>query len=130
MSLAEFIDNNPNFKEMYDFAEVKKEILDEISKITKKYSILAFISKTCQYCQIYIPRLLKIYETVHFTLEYAIWEDYTEDESIELMDNYNLTGLPTIIIYNHEHEKKECGRVVRQPKSTLEEDILEILVEI
>ena len=46
------------------------------------------------------------------------------------MDNYNLTGLPTIIIYNHEYEKKECWRVVKQPKSTLEEDILEILIEI
>lgn len=131
MSLSNFVFENPDFKEMYEFWQPKEEIIQRIKDISiKTYLVHVFASNICQYCKIHIPHLLKIYDQIKFNFELVVWEDYTDDETIELMDKFSLTGLPSIIIYRLEPVKKEVGRITKEPDSSLEQDLLEILLRI
>lgn len=130
MSISNFVFENPDFKEMYEFSQTQEDIIQEIKNVHKNYIIQVFASKTCQYCRIHIPHLLRIYDDVKFSLEFIVWEDYSEDERIELMDQYSLLGLPTIIIYRLKPDKKEIGRITKEPINSLEEDLLAILQKI
>ena len=128
-NITEFVFSNSEFKELYELYDFQKEIVDEIKKRKNNIFLKIFASSTCQYCKIYIPEMLKIHEYVEFNIEFICWEDQDEDKQINLMDDFNLTGLPTIIIYKVFENKKtlELGRIVKEPKKTIEEDVLIIL---
>jgi thiol-disulfide isomerase/thioredoxin len=125
MSLDEFVKKNQEFKEIYDFVEINLDVVNEIKKIPKTYFLRIFASSTCQFCKIYIPQLLKIHELVNFSLEFIIWENFTDDQLFSISDDYELTGLPTFIFFSNNNV--ELGRIVKEPVSSIENDILRIL---
>lgn len=127
--ISEFVFSNPEYIELFEIYNFKKEIVEEIKKKRKRIFLKIIASNICQYCKIYIPELLKIHEYVDFSIQFLLWEDYGEDGQIDLMDELNLTGLPTIIIYklSEDHKPVELGRIVKEPKKTIEEDVLMIM---
>lgn len=128
MNIQDFVLSNSEFTELYEFYEFKNEIVQKITSNINQRTLKIFASNQCQYCKIYIPQVLKIHESVHFKLEFELWEDYNEDQQIELMEDYTLTGLPTIIIYKNGGTRLiELGRIVKEPDKTIEEDLLSIL---
>ena len=128
MNIQEFVHSNTEYIEIYEFYEFKDDIVQKISNNSKKRLLKVFASNQCQYCKIYIPQMLKIHEVVHFNIEFELWEDFDEDGQIDIMDEFSLTGLPTIIIYKNCGTKLiELGRIVKEPTNTIEEDLLSIL---
>ena len=93
-----FVFSKPEFKENYDFYECNDEIIKEINNRTFSIILKVFASITCQYCKIYIPRLLKINQKTNFSIDFVVWEDYSEDETFSLMDDFNLTGLQEVLL--------------------------------
>lgn len=127
--IFKFVFSNQEYVELYEIYEFKKDIVKKIKKRRKDFFLKIVASNACQYCKIYIPEILKIHEYVEFSIEFLLWEDYGDDGQVDLMDTLNLTGLPTIIIYkkSKDNRPKELGRIVKEPKKTIEEDLLTIL---
>lgn len=127
-TINDFVFNNPEYEEIYEFYDCDTEIVNRLKTLSKEFFVKIFASKNCQYCKIHIPRFLKIHEHVEFNLDFVVWEDFTEQETFDLMDDFNLTGLPSIIIYRIQdnNSRVEVGRVVKEPEQTLEEDLLTV----
>ncbi|MHA2364289.1 MAG: TlpA family protein disulfide reductase [Candidatus Hodarchaeales archaeon] len=126
MKLNEWIQSSEDLFEIYELTTINKGLYNKIKGIEREYSLLVITSSECQYCHIYIPHLWKIYENLDIKINLIIWENFTEDEIYDLIDKYDLTGLPTIIFLDNQN--MEFGRFVKEPsREILELDILHIL---
>lgn len=127
-TINDFVFNNPEYEEIYEFYDCDFEIVSRLKSLSNQFFVKIIASKNCQYCKIHIPRFLKIHENVEFNLDFIVWEDFTEEETFDLMDDFNLTGLPSIIIFKikDDNTRVEIGRVVKEPEQSLEEDLLTV----
>ena len=88
--------------------------------------VLAFVGTWCPDCHRDTPRLLKIADEAGLPSSritiYGLDRSKTDSEG--LVEQWNIVRLPTFILIR---DGRELGRVIERPKSTLEQDIAQIL---
>ena len=128
MEIKEFILDNEDFLDIYEITDLNKKLYEKLKNLKNEYWILTFISKECEFCKIYFPHFVKIYENLSIKVELKIWEDYSENEIDNLIENFKLLGLPTFIFYDINNN--EIGRITKEPKAKFfEREILNILTK-
>ncbi|MFX0032882.1 MAG: thioredoxin family protein [Candidatus Hodarchaeota archaeon] len=133
----------------YKTYEPKREILNKLNKFLEKekeaLNILALGADWCPDCNRNIPRLIKIIKKLNnkevtFKILYGIMKDafHKPNEPIwhkkrspkeALNPKFDLKAIPTIYFFNKKGDY--LGSIIENPKekSTIEEDMLEILQE-
>lgn len=75
-----------------------------------------------------VPRFMKIIESLGYSKEYItyIGVDIQKDGPVDDFESLNIERVPTFIIYRN---KNELGRIVEYPETSLEKDMLDILID-
>jgi len=75
-----------------------------------------------------VPRFLKIIESLGYSKEYItyIGVDIHKDGPVDDFESLNIERVPTFIIYRN---KNELGRIVEYPETSLEKDMLDIIID-
>lgn len=113
-----------SWKTIYNDYTPDIKTIKKISSLNKKLKVEIYFGTWCKDSRNNVPKLIKIFENLpDFKVEYTgiIWR--TCDKT-GLYKKYNLERVPTIIFYQGE---KEIGRIIENPKKTLEKDILNIV---
>ncbi len=115
---------HPKFQENFD----QYEVLEATAKIPADVSVLIFFGTWCHDSQREVPKMLKILEAVGFSQDSMkmVTLDYskTDPEGLAIANAVEFT--PTFIFFR---EQKEVGRIVEKPATTLEESMIELLVQ-
>lgn len=90
------------------------------------YQLTIFLGTWCSDSKEMIPKLYKVLTEVHYPLSqclmYGVDRDKTAPGDVQKL--YNLTNVPTIIVYKKNHE---VGRIVETVKKSIEKDLQAII---
>lgn len=116
----------PLFKENADQYVPDKQAVAKIKRVKDPVSILMFLGTWCGDSQRESPKLLKILDAaksskISITL-YGV--DLSKSEGGGLAGKYGIERVPTIIFLKG---GKELGRIVENPKDTMEADFVAIV---
>ena len=114
------------FDNWYEKQEPEAYILDKLNKeFLKNIEITIFAATWCGACRVETARFYKIFDTLQLAFDNVTVLYLNRQKKIPGLDitAYNVDHVPTFIFYQN---KKEIGRIVEQPKDTLEADLLEI----
>ena len=107
-----------------------KLTMDSLKNITKELSVDIFLGTWCGDSRREVPHFFKIVDELNIKLfnEIHIWAVDLNKKlpDSNLAEEKNIKYVATFIIYEADDE---LGRIVEQPKSTLESDILKIITE-
>jgi thiol-disulfide isomerase/thioredoxin len=104
---------------------------DYLKQVMGNYKLLIFIGTWCEDSQHLLPQLYKVLQTINMN-----WEDVmivgmdrtkttTTAEGEQLVKQYGITLLPTIIVLNS--DGKETGRVIEAAQKSIEWDLTDII---
>jgi len=120
----------PEFKEMYDpiYAAYipDAETMIELKKMVKNEKIKIVFGSWCGDSKVNVPNFLKVLDNLKFKEKnlQIIAVDGQKKAENGIIDGLEIQHVPTFIIYDN--KGKELGRIVENPKTTLEGDLLEI----
>jgi len=114
----------PNWLDHENTYQVKKNIQDKISSYNEDINVHVFLGTWCGDSRRNVPRFFKaIKGNDHYKI--AIWAvDRKKKLDNDLIEKYNIKRVPTFVF---EKDNVEFGRIIENPKKTIEEDILDIL---
>jgi thiol-disulfide isomerase/thioredoxin len=116
-----------SFRERYDTVTVDTNLTGMIRQLSAGVEVLVFYGQWCSDSRRDVPHFLRIVEA-------AAWEprqmrfyalDRTKESSDGLTEKYSIQLLPTFIFSNG---SQEIGRIVESPQTTLEGDMVKILL--
>jgi thiol-disulfide isomerase/thioredoxin len=110
--------------------------LNKLKRLANNYVVVAFSAEWCKDCAANIPILALTSEITG--LEVRIFGGLKRDPlnptrkwsippSPPEVEKFHVDKIPLILVFNK--EGKEIGRIVENPKATLEEEILQIILE-
>jgi len=127
-TLAEITDTTFNsvYKEEYKVYIPDKDVVDQINTLLDGIKVTIFMGTWCSDSREQVPRFFKVL---------GLTESYVPDPAIICVDrnkkagNFSLEGMdvlkvPTFIVY---FNGRELGRIIETPKTTMENDFLELL---
>ncbi|OLS21628.1 MAG: hypothetical protein HeimC3_34760 [Candidatus Heimdallarchaeota archaeon LC_3] len=119
--LIDYILNEPNLKEKYEEVTISSELVQSFrKKFVDGGEIIVITASWCADCTELVPKFGKI---LVYLPEWNITLLNRDTLSYEDRIKYNVQRIPTFIFFNH--NKREIGRIVEQPKfGSLEEDML------
>jgi hypothetical protein len=99
--------------------------IEKLRKVTagKDLHYKVYLGTWCDDSKKHVPAWFKIDSLLQLKSEY-IGVDRSKQCPLTDCSSWNITLLPTIVIYK---EDKEIGRIVETPKKSVESDLLEIL---
>ncbi len=102
----------------------KKEIKEKILNFNEEVTVVVFLATWCGDSRRNVPRFFKsIKDNNHFKI--AMWAvDRKKKMENNLTEKHNILRVPTFIF---EQNGVEIGRIIENPKKSIEEDILDIL---
>jgi thiol-disulfide isomerase/thioredoxin len=114
------------FLHSYPQEPIEAPFLDMIRQARGGVQVIVFLGTWCSDSKHHVPRFLQIadetgMQPADYTL-YALDRKKKSPEGFE--QSYGIERVPTFIFFR---EKKEIGRIVESPRTTLEGDILRIL---
>jgi thiol-disulfide isomerase/thioredoxin len=113
-------------KARYDTVHVQADLTEFISRVREGAEVLVFFGGWCSDSKREVPHFLKIADRAGFPP--GAMKFYSLDRSKKspdgLTEQFGITLVPTFIFLRN---GGEVGRIVESPRSTLEQDILEIL---
>jgi thiol-disulfide isomerase/thioredoxin len=114
------------FLHSYPQESIEPAFLDMIRQARGGVQVFVFLGTWCSDSKHHVPRFLQIADETgmkpdDYTL-YALDRKKKSPEGFE--QSYGIERVPTFIFFR---EKKEIGRIVESPRTTLEGDILRIL---
>ncbi len=114
------------FNSEYQMYEVDSTSLKGESDKLKNYNMTLVMGTWCSDSRREVPRLLKILDYLNYPKNkvkiYAVNRNKkTENNEV---DSLKILNVPTVIFYKN---KKEIGRIIEEPKITLEKDIDNII---
>lgn len=122
----------PEMKERYEAGyrtyKIDPAILDRLKSLPFNKRITIVLGTWCGDSKLQTPHFLKIIDAlgVNEGDTEIIGVDSTKKTEYGLLDKLNIERVPTFIFYE---EDQEIGRIVESPQTTLEEDILAILLK-
>jgi thiol-disulfide isomerase/thioredoxin len=116
-----------DFRQRYDTVEVEEPVVGMLQQLSPDVDVVVIYGSWCSDSRREVPRFLRIVENGGFAKErvryYGV--DRTKKSPDGLTDQYEIERVPTFILLR---SGKELGRVVEIPRTTLEGDMVEILV--
>jgi len=113
-----------DWKEIYDNYELDEKIINKIYALNEEFEVEIYLGTWCKDSKNNVPKLIKIFETIkkarvkYFAI---LWRKAERSEIYKLKD---IKRIPTIIFYS---KGKEIGRIIENPKKSLEKDMFEII---
>jgi thiol-disulfide isomerase/thioredoxin len=105
----------------------KNAALSLIKTVRKPIEITVFFGTWCSYCKKYLPRFMKTIEAAgnpNITVKYTgVDEDMTQPEAA--ISQFAISKTPTFVVRSG---GRELGRIVEEPKESVEEDLALMLV--
>jgi thiol-disulfide isomerase/thioredoxin len=116
-----------DFRERYDTVKVEEPLVGMLQKLSPDVDVVVFYGSWCGDSRREVPRFLRVVEKGGFVKERVRYYglDRTKKSPDGLTDQYAIERVPTFILLR---SGKELGRVVELPRTTLEGDMVEILV--
>lgn len=94
------------------FTKYEKEV-ENFNKVSSKELLVdkgnegKFIyvgRKTCKYCRKFVPKIKNVFEQKNIELNYLDTESLSEDSKKQIINKYQLTGVPSLIFINKENK--------------------------
>jgi thiol-disulfide isomerase/thioredoxin len=113
-------------KPMYDTLSLQTEFLPLISQAHQDVEVLVFLGTWCSDSKRDVPRFFRLADEAGISPKqitvYGL--DQKKQSRDGMAARYGITAVPTFIFIKHQDE---VGRIVEQPETTLEGDVLKIL---
>lgn len=95
---------------------------------TKKYNFILFAGNWCGDSKTEVPKIFKLFDLTGISSsDYELWGvDRDKREPSGFADSLDIDKVPTLIVIAN---GRELGRIVEFPKTTWEEDLLQILIK-
>ncbi len=120
------------FLKNFDEYSPKQDIIEAIKTQLNQYTITLFMGTWCGDSKREVPRFYKVLETLSFPIDRLTTvavnnqrDSYKQSPGGE-HEGLNIHRVPTFIFHK---DGKEINRIVESPKTTLEKDILAILLK-
>jgi thiol-disulfide isomerase/thioredoxin len=114
------------FQARYDTIRVQEDLTEFIGRVHEGSEVLVFFGGWCSDSKREVPHFLKIVDRAGFPAGsiklYSL--DRTKKSPDGLTEQFGIQFVPTFIFMR---EGGEVGRIVESPKTSLEQDMLEIL---
>jgi thiol-disulfide isomerase/thioredoxin len=110
-----------------DDYQVKTEAINKLLEINKDdLSIKIVMGTWCPDSRREVPRFMRIMEAWHFPAENLIFigVDDAKQSPVGEYNGLNIQRVPTFILYKN---NIEAGRIIENPKTSLEQDMVDIL---
>lgn len=115
-----------SYQARYDTARVQEDLTEFISRVWDGAEALVFFGGWCSDSRREVPHFLKIADSAGFPAGsirlYSL--DRTKKSPDGIAEQFGIVLVPTIIFLR---EGGEIGRIVESPRTTMEQDMLEIL---
>jgi thiol-disulfide isomerase/thioredoxin len=105
----------------------KSAAVSLIKSVTQSVEIKVFFGTWCSYCKIHLPRFIKTLDTAgngRIHVEYFGLDEGMSEPEAEIT-KYAVSKTPTFVVLVN---GKEAGRIVEEPKASMEEDLALILM--
>ena len=116
------------FNSEYQMYEVDSTSLKSDADELRNYDITLVLGTWCSDSRREVPRFLKILDYLNYPKDkikiYAV--DRSKKGLNNEIDSLNIQKVPTIIFYKN---NKETGRIIEEPKVTLEKDLANIVTK-
>lgn len=114
------------FNESYQAYAVDDAQLAAVKDLTQATEIITILGTWCPDCFREVPRLIKLLEKLDNPLIQAryLGVDRSKQDSSGLAAQFEFNRIPTIIV---RQGGREIGRIVEQPKHSLQQDLAAIL---
>jgi len=100
--------------------------ISKVSHLINEINFTVILGTWCDDSHREVPRLIKILKYAGFNFDklnlFAV--DHDKKAGIENFEAYNVTFVPTIILFDKD---EEIGRIIESPEASLEKDIVKIL---
>ena len=119
--------HNKWYFEGYDNYVPEQQAVDELKKLVdEKVSITIVMGTWCPDSRREFPRFMKILDAINYPIDKVIMlgVDSNKKAPVEGYDNLDIERVPTFIIMRN---KKEEGRIIEYPLTSLEQDMVDIL---
>jgi thiol-disulfide isomerase/thioredoxin len=110
-----------------DDYQVKTEAINKLLEINKDdLSIKIVMGTWCPDSRREVPRFMRVMEAWHFPAEKLIFigVDDAKQSPVGEYNGLNIQRVPTFILYKN---NIEAGRIIENPKTSLEQDMVDIL---
>lgn len=114
------------YRPNYNYYPIDSSTLKEIDSLSKNIHFVLIVGTWCGDSKREVPYLFKIFDAAKINSN-KVWM-FGVDRSKKSEDSttikYNVLRVPTLIVFK---EEQELGRIVENPRETLEKDLLRIL---
>ncbi len=115
------------FASQYENYKPNQEIIEPLKSLTENISIKIVFGSWCHDSKMQLPRFYKVLDQINFddkkiTVVGVDRMKKTQDADIS---GLKIRLVPTFIIYKND---KEIGRIIENPKKSLERDLFSILI--
>lgn len=119
---------HPSFWEPYRDYTPRKDIVERIAAVRGPYDLLVFFGTWCPDSLREVPRLLRVLDAAYNKdLRLALYGvDREKKEGLGMSEKFGVRTVPAVIVLR---DGVERGRIVERPRRSVEEDLLEILVQ-
>ena len=117
---------NSSFRNEYDRYTPDQEIVSQVASLLDEITITIVMGTWCSDSREQVPRFMKILNLSGYSVSdpVIICTDRNKKAGDLSLEGLDILKVPTIIIY---HSKRELGRIIETPQTTLEQDFLAIL---
>ncbi len=118
------------FQPNYDAYEPNPEVVEKLKELLPEYTITLFMGTWCGDSKREVPRFYKLLEACEFPMERLnavalhLGKEQMKQSPGGEEEGMDIHRVPTFIVYK---EGKEVGRILEEPKESLEKDLLHIL---
>lgn len=114
------------YNEHYEAYKTNQEVIKELKPKLTDVKTKVFLGTWCGDTKRGVPQFIKLTEKLCYKYKHIdlIAVDRTKNTPNGLADGHNIEKVPTYIFYR---DGQEIGRIIENPKTTLEEDMMEIL---
>ena len=114
------------FRDEYDAYTLDKETIYQITSLLDGITVTIVMGTWCSDSREQAPRFMKLFDALEhaFPDPVIICTDRDKKAGDVTLDGMNILKIPTFIVY---HYGRELGRITETPKTTMENDFLEIL---
>jgi thiol-disulfide isomerase/thioredoxin len=111
----------------YDDYQIKSEVLNSLLDIAKENITIKIVMGTwCPDSRREVPRMMRIFDIWRFPISQIsfIGVDRKKNANLPEFESLKIERVPTFIIYKN---NIEAGRIIETPKTSLEQDLVNIL---
>ena len=114
------------YQKEYDQFRSNKELMNQMYSLLKGITVTIIMGTWCSDSREQVPRFFRLfYDLEHsFPDPTLICVDREKKAGDVSLDGFNIIKVPTFIVF---YQGKELGRIVETPKTTMDQDFLEIL---